>query len=148
MEIEGKIILDLGVQSGTSKAGNPWKKREMVLETFGQYPRKVKFHIFGEQRVDSMRLECGRDYVLSFDLESREFNQRWYTDVSVFAARDYVPQNNGQPVYGQQPMGYAQPQGGYQQPAAPAYAGPAVGAAPAAPSFSSEPAGSDEDLPF
>ena len=87
MEIEGRIIQDLGIQSGTSKAGNPWKKRELVLETFGSYPRKVKFHIFGD-RVDTIRLEQGRDYILSFDLESREFNGRWYTDVNVYQARE------------------------------------------------------------
>ncbi len=91
MEIEGRIILDLPLQTGTSKAGKPWKKKEWVLETFGSYPRKVKFHIFGD-RVDTIRLEPGKDYVLSFDLESREFNGKWYTDVSVYQARDYVPQ--------------------------------------------------------
>ena len=101
MEIEGRIIQFLGEQSGTSKAGNPWKKKEWVLETFGQYPRKVKFHIFGD-RADQINLEPGRDYVLSFDLESREFNGRWYTDVSVFRAQDYN---------GQQSMG--NPQGGF-----------------------------------
>lgn len=28
MEIEGKIILDLGMQQGTSKAGRDWKKKK------------------------------------------------------------------------------------------------------------------------
>ena len=86
MDIEGRLIIDLGVQTGTSKAGNPWKKRECVLETFGPYPKKVKFHIFGE-KVDSIVLEQGKDYLLSFDLESREYNGRWYTDVSVYRAQ-------------------------------------------------------------
>ena len=44
MEIEGKIIRDLPLQEGVSRAGNPWKKKEWVLETFGQYPRQVCFH--------------------------------------------------------------------------------------------------------
>lgn len=139
MEIEGKIIIDLPLQSGTSKAGNPWKKKEWVLETFGTYPRKVKFHVFGD-RVDNIRLECGKDYVLSFDLESREFNGRWYTDVNVYAARDYV----GQSAQGQ-PQNMA-PQ--YAQPAQPqAFGNQAFGAQPA-PDFSSAPGSADEDLPF
>ena len=143
MEIEGRIIQDLGIQSGTSKAGNPWKKRELVLETFGSYPRKVKFHIFGD-RVDTIRLEQGRDYILSFDLESREFNGRWYTDVSVYQARDYVA-NNPAPAYGEPAPAYGSaPQAGYQQPAA----GPAFGAPIQQPTFSPSPAASDEDLPF
>ena len=98
--------------------GNPWKKREMVLETFGAYPRKVKFHIFGD-RVDNIHLEPGRDYVLSCDLESREFNGRWYTDVNVYQARDYMaPVQNPAP----QMPSYGAP----QQPAAPAFGAPAT----------------------
>ncbi len=143
MEIEGRIIQDLGIQSGTSKAGNPWKKRELVLETFGSYPRKVKFHIFGD-RVDTIRLEQGKDYILSFDLESREFNGRWYTDVNVYQAREYAA-NNPAPAYGEPAPAYgAAPQGGYPQPAA----APGFGAPVQQPSFSPAPASSDEDLPF
>lgn len=146
MEIEGKIVLDLPLQSGTSKAGNPWKKKEWVLETFGSYPKKVKVQAFGD-RVDNLRLEVGKDYRLSVDLESREFNGRWYTDVSVYRAEDFVQQP--QPGYQQPAYGAADPQGaygqspvGYQQPAQPAFG------APAAPAFDSAPANSDEDLPF
>lgn len=143
MEIEGKIILDLPLQSGTSKAGNPWKKKEWVLETFGTYPRKVKFHVFGD-RVDNIRLECGKDYVLSFDLESREFNGRWYTDVNVYAARDYVGQQAG----AQPQQGFGGGQANYGQPQTNFGAAPAFGAQPAAPAFESTPASADEDLPF
>lgn len=147
MEIEGKIILDLPLQQGTSKAGNPWKKKEWVLETFGQYPKKVKIQAFGD-RVDSLHIEPGKNYHCSIDIESREFNGRWYTDVSVFAAREMTP--DMQAPYGAPQMGYGQPQpeygtqpGAYQQPAAPQSFG-----APAAPTFESAPANADEDLPF
>lgn len=132
------------MQTGTSKAGNPWKKKEWVLETFGSYPRKVKFHIFGD-RADTIRFELGKDYTVSFDLESREFNGRWYTDVSVYAARDYVNPNNVPPVqpYGNEPtMGYGAPQGGFPQPGAPVFG------VPQQPTFTAPPANSEEDLPF
>lgn len=112
MEIDGKIILDLGMQSGMSKAGREWKKKEWVLETFGQYPRKVKFHVFGD-KADTMGIEVGNSYTLSVDLESREFNDRWYTDVSCYAARPYAPA--GMPPQGAYPQ-QAYPQ---QQPYAP-----------------------------
>lgn len=143
MELNGKIIIELPMQTGTSKAGNPWKKKEWVLETFGTYPRKVKFHIFGD-RADAIHFEVGKDYTVSFDLESREFNGRWYTDVSVFAARDYVPEGN----YPNAPQQTYAPQGGFQQPMAPASpAAPAFGAAPQ-PTFTPTPGNADEDLPF
>lgn len=80
MEISGRIIQVLPLQSGTSKTGNAWKKQEYVLETKDNYPRKVKFDFFGD-RVDQFPLAVGDDVVVSFDLESREFNGRWYTDV-------------------------------------------------------------------
>ena len=110
MDIEGKIIQDLGEQSGTSRAGNLWRKKEWVLETFGAYPKKVKFHVFGD-RIDTMNILVGNDYTLSFDLESREYNGRWYTDVSVYKAQPLVAGQNAQ---GATPGGFAgQPQGGF-----------------------------------
>lgn len=143
MEIEGKIIQELPMQSGTSKAGNPWKKREWVLETFGTYPRKVKFHVFGD-RGDQMNIEPGRSYSLSFDLESREYNGRWYTDVSVYAARELQGASDNGPG---QPGGYPQGQGGYQQPGMNFPQGGNFGG-PAAPTFTPSPADAGDDLPF
>ena len=81
MDIEGTIILDLPLQEGTSRQGNAWKKKEWVLETQGMYPRKVKFHVFGENRVRDLQFEVGKAYRISVDLESREFNGRWYTSI-------------------------------------------------------------------
>lgn len=158
MEIDGKIILDLGMQSGMSKAGREWKKKEWVLETFGQYPRKVKFHVFGD-KADTIGIKVGNSYTLSVDVESREFNDRWYTDVSCYAARPYgqgamPPQGYPQPgAYPQQqpyaPQPYA-PQGmpqGYQAgPAPQPFGGDAF---PPAPQPGGYDAGdSSDDLPF
>lgn len=68
-------------QSGVSKAGNQWKKREYVLETLENYPKKVHFDLFGD-RADQYPLNVGDEIVLSFDINSREFNGRWYTSIS------------------------------------------------------------------
>lgn len=145
MDFEGKVIQFLGETSGTSKTGNPWKKKEWVVETFGQYPRKVKIQCMNA-RADAINLEPGRDYILSVDLESREFNGRWYTDVSVFRVQDYNPQQN---FGGPQP---SYPASGYQNPpqpqdfSNPPY--PAQGFGGANPSFATNEGDSDEDLPF
>lgn len=87
MEITGKIISVLPEQSGVSKAGNSWKKREYVLETIEQYPRKVHFTLFGD-KADQYPLNVGEVKKVSFDLESREFNGRWYTDVRAWKVED------------------------------------------------------------
>lgn len=143
MEIEGMIIRDLGQFDGVSKAGKPWKKHEWVLETIGQYPRKVKFTVFGE-RTNTVSFELGKAYVISVDVESREFQERWYTDVNCYAARPYEGAA-GQPV---QPGMAAAP----AQPAAPVFSQPAAPAPDANPF--GQPAADftqgshEDDLPF
>lgn len=80
MEIKGKIIAVLEPQGGISKDGNEWKVQPYVLETTDtEYPKKVYFEIFGAERINRYPLEEGDEVTVSFDLESREFNGRWYT---------------------------------------------------------------------
>ncbi|MCH5228499.1 MAG: DUF3127 domain-containing protein [Muribaculaceae bacterium] len=145
MDFQGKVIQYLGEQSGTSKAGNPWKKKEWVLETLNaQYPRKVKVQCFGD-RSDSINLEPGKDYIVYVDLESREFNGRWYTEVSVYRAEELQNQSQGgfQGGYQQPQQNFQAPFGGNQAPFGGNQA-PYGGNQPFSPSVGE----SDEDLPF
>lgn len=80
MEVKGKIIVALPEQTGVSKSGNNWKKREYVLETIETYPKKIHFDLFGD-RADQYPLNVGEMVNLSFDIESREYNGRWYTSI-------------------------------------------------------------------
>ena len=81
MEIKGTIIHAMPEVSGVSKAGNSWKKKEYVLEnTEGNFPRKVAFTCFGEN-ADRIQLKPGDKVTMYFDIESREFSGRWYTDI-------------------------------------------------------------------
>jgi hypothetical protein len=136
MEIRGRIIQVLPLASGTSKSGNPWKKQDYILETLDQYPRKVNFNLFGD-RVDQYPVQVGEEVVVSFDLESREFNGRWYTDVRAWKIEkeDAAPQA---PVYGDPSQ-----QAPYAAPAQPQYVAPA----PVTPQFNAVPSPTD-DLPF
>lgn len=80
MEVIGKIIVALPEASGTSKAGNQWKKRSYVLETLDNYPTKIAFEFFGE-RADQYPLSVGDEVKLSFDIDSHEYNGRWFTSI-------------------------------------------------------------------
>lgn len=80
MEVTGKIIFKLEPMSGTSKAGNAWKKQEYVLETQESFPRKIHFDFFGD-KADQYNFNIGDVITLSFDIESREYNGRWYTSI-------------------------------------------------------------------
>ena len=124
MEITGKLIQKLPVQSGVSTSGNNWSKAEFVIETVEQYPKKVCANLWGDRAKALDQFQLGSLITVSFDLESREYNGRWYTDVKAWrvdaatpAAAAGVP--NPAQGYAQQPQGYA-PQG-YAQPQQPMY---------------------------
>ena len=119
MEIVGKIIQVLPLQSGTSsRTGNSWQVQSYVLETQEQYPRKVCFEIFGEDKIKNNPCNIDDLVTVSFDIESREFNGRWYTSI-----RAWRVQQGDQTAA--QPAAQATP-----QPAAPA-AAPAAAPQPA-----------------
>lgn len=79
MEIEGKIIQLLDEQTGQGRNGT-WRKREYVIETQEQYPKKVCFNLWGD-KIDQFKMNVGDLVKVHFDVESREYNGRWYTDV-------------------------------------------------------------------
>ena len=81
MEVKGKIIKKLPIVSGTAKStGNPWKKQDYVMETLEAHPKTIAFDFFGD-RADQYNFEVGDEILLSFDIESREYNNRWYTSI-------------------------------------------------------------------
>ncbi len=82
MDINGKLVQLLGVQTGQGKNG-PWKKQEFILETGDTYPKKVCIAVWGE-KIDMSQFQVGDAIQVSFDVESREFNGRWYTDVKAW----------------------------------------------------------------
>ncbi|MBR1426441.1 MAG: DUF3127 domain-containing protein [Paludibacteraceae bacterium] len=90
MEISGKIIQVLPLQEGVGRNGNPWKVQAYVLETQEQYPRKVHFELFGEDRIKNNPCTVDDVVTVSFDIESREFNGRWYTSIRAWRVQQGV----------------------------------------------------------
>jgi len=82
MEITGKIIRVLPEKSGQSARGG-WRKQEYILETQGQYPKTVCFMAWGD-KIDEFGIREGQELEVSIDIESREYNERWYTDVKAW----------------------------------------------------------------
>jgi len=81
MEVEGTIIQIMPLVSGQSaRTGNPWRKQEFLLETSAQYPKKIFMSLMGE-KIDQFPLREGDRVRVSVDLESREYNGRWYSDI-------------------------------------------------------------------
>ena len=81
MELNGKIIAVLPAQTGQGRNGE-WKKQEYVLEynTDSQYPKKVCFNLWGE-KVDQFNIQEGQYLTVSFDIDCREYQGRWFNDI-------------------------------------------------------------------
>ncbi|HOY30846.1 MAG TPA: DUF3127 domain-containing protein [Bacteroidales bacterium] len=79
MEITGKLIEIFPVMTGTSAKGE-WKRQDFLIETQAQFPKKI-FMANWNDKVDLKEEYKNKIVKISFDLESREYNGRWYTDV-------------------------------------------------------------------
>ena len=82
MELEGRIARKLNVQTGTSARG-AWAKQEFILEyQEGNFPSQVCMNVWGDDKVKELdKYQVGDKVKVSFNLSSREYNGRWYTDV-------------------------------------------------------------------
>lgn len=106
MEITGKVIKVLGVQEFTSKKpekqGVVYKRFSFVLKTQSQYPKKTVFTVMGEDRWNQMGIVVGCEYQVSFDIDAREWQGRWFNDLSAWRAVR-VDNNGGQQQQTQAP---------------------------------------------
>ncbi|MDR1121829.1 MAG: DUF3127 domain-containing protein [Dysgonamonadaceae bacterium] len=82
MQLSARLVQVLPLQTGIGRNGE-WKKQDVIVETDGQYPKKICIAIWGD-KIDSAPLEIGNYLNIDFDVESREFNGRWYTDVKAW----------------------------------------------------------------
>ena len=95
LEIEGKVILVLPEQSGTSQAGKTWRKQSFVIETEEQYPKKVIFNVWNDMVDTVKQLSSGEKVKVLFRVESRQFNERWYTDLTAWKITKIITQDLG-----------------------------------------------------
>jgi hypothetical protein len=151
MDLEGRIVRKLNVQTGTSARGN-WAKQEFVFEyQEGNYPSQVCMNVWGEDKVrDLEKYQVGDKVKVSFNLSSREFNGRWYTDVRAWRiepagqASQYAGAVAGGAGYTGAPV--VPQQGGYDyNQSAGSYAAPTGAPMPSAQDI---PEPMDDDLPF
>ena len=137
MEITGKIIAVLPAQGGVSqRTGNPWKSQDYVVETHDQYPKRCCFRVFGEEKINQFNIQLGEEMTVSFDIDSHEYQGRWFNDVRAWAVNRNVQVPGAAPVPGADGV---------------AAAAPAAAPAPEAPFPPQQPAaegGSADDLPF
>lgn len=129
MELQGKVIAVLPARSGVSARGE-WKSQSFVIETHDNFPRKMVFDVFGEERLTRFNIQLGQEVNVSFDIDAHEYNGRWFNNIRAFDVRLVDPNTVG---------------------AAPAaQAAPAAPQQPASAPFPPQPeqGSGDDDLPF
>lgn len=138
--ITGKIIKFLPRVEGESQRG-PWVKAGFVIEYGDEYPTKAAFTIFGEQRIQQCAgLKEGMEVTVNYNPQSREYNDRWYTDLQCMSIYPVAQQQPQQPVQ-------QTPTAQQYTPHAPTTAQPAYPSNPAPQSISSA-MPEDNGLPF
>ena len=94
-EITGKIIAVLPTKSGTSARGTQWSSQTAVIETHEQYPKRVAFDVLGD-RIAEFNLQVGEEVTVSFDINAREFNGKWFNSVNAWnVVRNQPPVQGG-----------------------------------------------------
>jgi hypothetical protein len=82
MQLTAKLTQLLPIQTGSGKNGE-WKKQDIIVETDGQYPKKVCISIWGD-KINEGQLQIGNLMKIDFDIESREYSGKWYTDIKAW----------------------------------------------------------------
>lgn len=113
-EISGQIIAVLPTKSGTSARGTEWSSQTAVVETKEQYPKKVAFDVMGADRIAQFNMQVGDYVTVSYDIEAREYNGKWWNSVRAW---NVVRVSQQQQAYQQSPQ--QQQQSAYQQPQQP-----------------------------
>jgi hypothetical protein len=132
LEFEGNLIKVLPEVTGQGKNG-VWVKQDFVLETEEQYPKKACFTAWGDKAADLKTFSLGEKLRISFSVESREYNERWYTDLKAYRIENASGASSSSAATPPASQGFS--------------SAPAARTAPPVadlPSFSSD----DQDLPF
>lgn len=125
MEVQVTITEICPVENIVSKStGKEYHKYKFVGKTQGAYQKEICFETLGDDKMAQFNLVAGQNYIVSFDIESRRWNDKFFTSVNAWKV---VPDNAQvqaqqpvvqQPTYQQQ--SYQQPPYGYPQVAQPA----------------------------
>ena len=104
MEVQVKVISKLDIVEGVSKStGKEFKYFNFIGETIEQYPRKIAFEVFGEKRIANCQVNVNEVHNVSFDVESREFEGRWFTKASAWKTEIVSSSAMGEQQQTQQP---------------------------------------------
>lgn len=85
MEITGKVRQILPEQRFAGRNGEV-VRYGFVIDTLGQYSHAVCFNVLGVDRWSKLspNIQVGADIQVSFDVSSREWSGRWFTQCDAY----------------------------------------------------------------
>jgi hypothetical protein len=63
MEFKGKIIAVVEPKSGTTARG-AWKMQQFVAESEGQFPHRLLFEVFGDEKLQKSNIQMDDEVVI------------------------------------------------------------------------------------
>ena len=105
LEVTGKLIKFLEVESGESKTGTAWSKQQFIVQTESQYNNLYCFEVFGNEKVENLTKyqKEGDNVTVEFNVNTNEYKGKYYTSLSAWRISKanangiqspHVPQNN------------------------------------------------------
>ena len=81
MEVKGKLVKKLAIESGISKSEKTWKKQTCIIDTGGEFNNEVAVSAFGD-KMDSMnKLQEGMEVKILCNVYSREYKGKYYHNI-------------------------------------------------------------------
>lgn len=112
MDITGTVIAILPEQRFNGKNGEV-VKNQFVIEHGGQYKKKAVFSVLGEDKWKQMNVVQGADVQVSFDVDAREWNGKWFGELLAWRVQNINGQQQTSASTSQSPAPQAQiPQDG------------------------------------
>ena len=103
MEIIGKVAQLLPLVTGQGRNGE-WRKQEFIIEIAdGQFPKKICFSLWGD-KIDQAGLVVSETVKVFFDIESREYNTRWFTEAKAWRVEKQGAASTGVPIQTSSPQ--------------------------------------------
>ena len=105
LQVTGKLIKFLEVESGESKSGTQWSKQQFIVQTEAQYNNLYCFEVFGNEKVENLTKyqKEGDNVTVEFNVNTNEYKGKYYTSLSAWKISKanangiqspHAPQNN------------------------------------------------------
>lgn len=82
IELVGRFQEALQPQKLKGRDGGEISKQDFIIEVEGKFPKKVCITMWNDKAAVLTQLKNGQELKVQVEIESREYNGRWYTNIT------------------------------------------------------------------